>query len=96
MTRDKSANQVLLSPPSHGLERLVDQIALEDVVARIAPVPIRVEPAVAELIALKQPQVTSKNRRLVFDPLTKAQTRQLREMSRRIMNTIGPNDGCLR
>jgi hypothetical protein len=35
-------------------------MALEDVVARIAPVPIRVEPAVAELIELKQPQVTSK------------------------------------
>jgi len=35
-------------------------------------------------------------RRLVFDPLTKVQTRQLREMSKRIMNTIDPNDRCLR
>jgi DNA-binding MarR family transcriptional regulator len=35
-------------------------------------------------------------RRLVFDTLTKAQTRQLREMSKRIMNAIDPNDRCLR
>jgi DNA-binding MarR family transcriptional regulator len=35
-------------------------------------------------------------RRLVFDPLTRAQTRQLREMSKRIMNAIDPNDRCLR
>jgi DNA-binding MarR family transcriptional regulator len=31
-------------------------------------------------------------RRLVFDPLTKAQTRQLREISRRIIRTIDPNN----
>jgi len=31
-------------------------------------------------------------RRLVFDPLTKAQSRQLREISRRIMRTIDPGD----
>jgi DNA-binding MarR family transcriptional regulator len=31
-------------------------------------------------------------RRLVLDPLTKTQTRQLREISRRIMRAIGPDD----
>ena len=31
-------------------------------------------------------------RRLVFDPLTKAQTRQLREISRRIMRTVDPDN----
>jgi DNA-binding MarR family transcriptional regulator len=31
-------------------------------------------------------------RRLVFDPLTKTQTRQLREISRRITRAIGPGD----
>ena len=31
-------------------------------------------------------------RRLVLDPLTKTQTRQLREISRRIMRAIEPND----
>jgi DNA-binding MarR family transcriptional regulator len=31
-------------------------------------------------------------RRLVFDPLTKAQSRQLREIGRRIMRAIGPDD----
>ena len=31
-------------------------------------------------------------RRLVFDPLTKAQSRQLREISRRIMRAIDPGD----
>jgi DNA-binding MarR family transcriptional regulator len=35
-------------------------------------------------------------RRLVFDPLTKAQQRRLHEISRRIMNTIDPEDRCLR
>ena len=34
-------------------------------------------------------------RRLVFDPLTKAQTRQLRDVGRRIMTTIDPEDPCL-
>lgn len=34
-------------------------------------------------------------RRLVFDPLTKAQARQLREISRRIMRAIDPDDPCL-
>jgi DNA-binding MarR family transcriptional regulator len=34
-------------------------------------------------------------RRLVFDPLTKAQSRQLREIGRRIMCTIDPDDRCL-
>ena len=31
-------------------------------------------------------------RRLVFDPLTKTQSRQLREIGRRIMRAIDPND----
>jgi DNA-binding MarR family transcriptional regulator len=34
-------------------------------------------------------------RRLVFDPLTKAQSRQLREIGRRIMRAIDPDDRCL-
>jgi DNA-binding MarR family transcriptional regulator len=35
-------------------------------------------------------------RRLVFDPLTKAQSRQLREIGRRIMRAIDPGDACTR
>ena len=31
-------------------------------------------------------------RRLVFDPLTKTQSRQLREISRRIIRGIDPDD----
>jgi DNA-binding MarR family transcriptional regulator len=34
-------------------------------------------------------------RRLVFDPLTRAQQRQVREIGRRIMRVIDPNDRCL-
>jgi len=34
-------------------------------------------------------------RRLVFDPLTKAQSRQLREICRRIMHAIDQDDHCL-
>ena len=34
-------------------------------------------------------------RRLVFDPLTKAQTRQLRDIGRRIMRAIDSDDPCL-
>ncbi len=34
-------------------------------------------------------------RRLVFDPLTKAQSRQLRDIGRRIMRNIDPQDHCL-
>src|SRR5579872_2278251 len=34
-------------------------------------------------------------RRLVFDPLTKAQSRQLRQIGRRIMRTIDPDDRSL-
>lgn len=33
-------------------------------------------------------------RRLVFDPLTKTQQRAIRESSRRILQAIGPGDGC--
>lgn len=35
-------------------------------------------------------------RRLVFDPLTKAQQKRLYEISSRIMKTIDPEDRCLR
>jgi DNA-binding MarR family transcriptional regulator len=34
-------------------------------------------------------------RRVVFDPLTKVQTRQLRDIGRRIMTAIDPGDPCL-
>jgi DNA-binding MarR family transcriptional regulator len=34
-------------------------------------------------------------RRLVFDPLTKAQSRQLRDIGRHIMRAIDPDDRCL-
>jgi DNA-binding MarR family transcriptional regulator len=34
-------------------------------------------------------------RRLVFDPLTKAQSRQLREIGRRVMHAIDPGDRSL-
>ena len=34
-------------------------------------------------------------RRLVFDPLTKAQSRQLREIGRRVMRAIDPDDRSL-
>jgi len=33
-------------------------------------------------------------RQFVFDPLTKAQQRQLREIGRRIMGAVAPNDRC--
>ncbi len=35
-------------------------------------------------------------RRFVFDPLTRAHVRQLREIGRRIMRAIDPGDPCLR
>jgi DNA-binding MarR family transcriptional regulator len=35
-------------------------------------------------------------RRLVFDPLTRAQHRQLLDIGRRVMRTIDPDDHCLR
>jgi DNA-binding MarR family transcriptional regulator len=34
-------------------------------------------------------------RRLVFDPLTQVQARQLREIGRRVMHAIDPDDACL-
>jgi hypothetical protein len=33
-------------------------------------------------------------RRYVFDPLTKSQQNQLREIGRRIMRVVDPNDRC--
>lgn len=35
-------------------------------------------------------------RSLVFDPLTKAQSRQLRSIGKRIMSAVDPDDRCLR
>ena len=35
-------------------------------------------------------------RRLVFDPLTKAQQRQLRDIGRRVMRAIDPETQCLK
>jgi hypothetical protein len=34
-------------------------------------------------------------RRLIFDQLTRAQSRQLRDICRRIMRAIDPDDRCL-
>lgn len=34
-------------------------------------------------------------RTLIFDPLTKANARQLREIGRRIMRAIDPDNPCL-
>jgi DNA-binding MarR family transcriptional regulator len=46
-------------------------------------------------VAATAPGHVAEVRRLVFDPLTKAQSRQLREIGRRIMRAIDP-DPCLR
>jgi len=48
-----------------------------------------------EKIAATAPGHVEAVRRLVFDPLTKTQTRQLREINRRIMRAIDPSDPCL-
>jgi len=47
-------------------------------------------------VAATAPGHVAEVRRLVFDPLTKAQSRQLREIGRRIMRAIDPGDPCLR
>jgi DNA-binding MarR family transcriptional regulator len=46
-------------------------------------------------VAATAPGHVAEARRLIFDPLTKAQTRQLREIGRRIIRAIDPNDPCL-
>lgn len=46
-------------------------------------------------VAAAAPGHVEEVRRLVFDPLTKAQTRQLREISRRIMHAIDPDERSL-
>ena len=46
-----------------------------------------------EKVKASAPGHVEEVRRLVFDPLTKAQQRQLRELSRRILHAIDP-DGC--
>jgi DNA-binding MarR family transcriptional regulator len=46
-------------------------------------------------VAATAPGHVEEVRRLVFDPLTKAQPRQLREIVRRIMRAIDPDDPCL-
>jgi DNA-binding MarR family transcriptional regulator len=47
-------------------------------------------------VAATAPGHVAEVRHLVFDPLTKAQSRQLREIDRRIMRAIDPDDLCLR
>ena len=46
-------------------------------------------------VAEAAPGHAAEVRRLVFDPLTKVQSRQLREIGRRIMRAIDPDDRCL-
>jgi DNA-binding MarR family transcriptional regulator len=46
-------------------------------------------------VAATAPGHVAEVRRLVFDPLTRAQSRQLREIGRRIMRAIDPGDPCL-
>jgi len=46
-------------------------------------------------VAMTAPGHVEAVRRLVFDPLTKAQSRQLRDIGRRIMRAIDPGDPCL-
>jgi DNA-binding MarR family transcriptional regulator len=46
-----------------------------------------------EKVTASAPAHVDEVRRLVFDPLTKAQQRQLRELSRRILQAVDP-DGC--
>jgi DNA-binding MarR family transcriptional regulator len=48
-----------------------------------------------EKVAATAPGHVETVRRLVFDPLTKAQSRQLREIGRRVMRAIDPDDRCL-
>jgi DNA-binding MarR family transcriptional regulator len=47
-----------------------------------------------EKVAETAPGHVAEVRRLVFDPLTKAQQRQMREAGRRILHTIDPTGPC--
>ena len=47
-----------------------------------------------EKVVATAPGHVAEVRRLVFDPLTKAQQRQVREAGRRILHAIGPDDPC--
>jgi DNA-binding MarR family transcriptional regulator len=55
---------------------------------------ILTEAGLATVVAAAPGHVTQV-RRLIFDPLTKAQVRQLRAISRRIIRAIDPDDPCL-
>jgi DNA-binding MarR family transcriptional regulator len=46
-------------------------------------------------VAAAAPGHVAQVRRLIFDPLSKAQVRQLRAISRRIIRAIDPGDPCL-
>lgn len=46
-------------------------------------------------VAASAPAHVEEVRRLVFDPLTKAQSRQLQEIGHRIIRAIDPGDPCL-
>jgi DNA-binding MarR family transcriptional regulator len=47
-----------------------------------------------EKVVATAPGHVEEVRSLVFDPLTKAQVRQLREIGRRIMHAVDPGDSC--
>ncbi|MGW7003205.1 MarR family winged helix-turn-helix transcriptional regulator [Streptomyces sp. NPDC054933] len=47
-----------------------------------------------EKVVATAPGHVAEVRRLVFDPLTKAQQRQLREVGHRVNGAIGPDDAC--
>jgi len=47
-----------------------------------------------EKVVATAPGHVAEVRRLVFDPLTKAQQRQVREAGRRILHAIDPDDPC--
>jgi DNA-binding MarR family transcriptional regulator len=52
-------------------------------------------PAGWDKVVATAPGHVEEVRRLVFDPLTRAQLRQVRDIGRRIMTVIDPNDRCL-
>jgi DNA-binding MarR family transcriptional regulator len=47
-----------------------------------------------DVVVATAPGHVEEVRRLVFDPLTKAQVRQLGEIGRRIMRAVDPDDRC--
>ncbi|GAA4568912.1 MarR family winged helix-turn-helix transcriptional regulator [Micromonospora coerulea] len=54
---------------------------------------ILTEPGWAKVVEAA-PGHVAEVRRLVFDPLTRAQQRQLREIGRRVMRAVDPDDSC--